>query len=62
VKFRKLDASAKRSTAVSKLKAVTQRQMQARVYVPDLEKMKTWKAPAAEKRSRQATTIGEKHA
>jgi hypothetical protein len=36
--------------------------MQARVYVPDLEKMKTWKAPAAEKRSPQATTIGDKHA
>jgi len=36
--------------------------MQVRVYVPDLEKMKTWKAHAAEKRSRQATTIGDKHA
>jgi nitrous oxide reductase accessory protein NosL len=41
---------------------VAQRHLQARVYVPDLEKMKTWKAPAAEKRSPQATTIGDKHA
>jgi hypothetical protein len=36
--------------------------MQARVQVPDLEKMKTWKASAAEKLSWQATTIGDEHA
>jgi hypothetical protein len=41
---------------------VAQRHLQARVYVPTLGEMKTWKAPAAEKLSRQATTIGDKHA